>query len=298
MDDSTELLNALAEGFVGQRMVIASPLQRKKMLRNAFSKLLYVNAAGYYPVAAAHQRKRNAGSEEYILIYCIAGEGWIDMEDKHCKLTANSFKIIPKNVAHHYGSSTERPWSIYWLHFNGEQAATLYNRYLKTAGPDSDYINFDEQRLVLFNDIIDMMEIGFDDLQLELIYIRTLRLMSSYIYEEPRRTADNAGLVATSVSYMREHINQNLQIKDLAAHVNYSVSRYSEVFRQATGYAPIQYFTQLRIHHACQHLCFSNLNIKQVCAKIGFTDPFYFSKLFKQHTGKSPNQYRKLYHKP
>ncbi len=298
MDDSTESVNALAEGFVGQRMVIASPLQRKKMLRNQFSQLLYVNAAGYYPVAAAHQRKRSTGSEEYILIYCIAGEGWIDVESKHYQLLTNSFKIIPKNVAHHYGSSVERPWSIYWLHFNGEQATTLYNRYLTTANTDINHISFDEQRLVLFNDIIDMMEIGFDDLQLELLYIRTLKLISSCIYEEPRRANNNGDMVTTSIKYMRDHINQNLQIKDLAAHVNYSVSRYSEVFRQATGYAPIQYFTQLRIHHACQHLCFSNLNIKQVCDKIGLTDPFYFSKLFKQHTGKSPNQYRKLYHKP
>jgi len=298
MDDSTESNNTLTEGFLGQRMVIVSPLQRKKMLRNQFSRLLYVNAAGYYPVASAHQRKRNTGSEEYIIIYCIAGEGWIDIENKHYQLAANGFKIIPKNIPHQYGSSAERPWSIYWLHFNGEHAETLYKRYLNTTSADGDYVSFDEQRLVLFNDIIDMMEIGFDDLQLELIYIRALRLISSYIYEEPRRTADNAGIVKTSINYMREHINQNLQIKDLAGQVNYSVSRYSEVFRQATGYAPMQYFTQLRIHHACQHLCFSNLNVKQVCDKIGFADPFYFSKLFKQHTGKSPNQYRKLYHKP
>jgi AraC family transcriptional regulator of arabinose operon len=298
MDDSTESNNTLTEGFLGQRMVIVSPLQRKKLLRNQFSKLLYVNAAGYYPVASAHQRKRNTGSEEYIIIYCIAGEGWIDIEDKHYQLAANGFKIIPKNIPHQYGSSAERPWSIYWLHFNGDHAETLYKRYLNTTSADGGYISFDEQRIVLFNDIIDMMEIGFDDLQLELIYIRALRLISSYIYQEPRRTADNADIVKTSINYMREHINQNLQIKDLAANANYSVSRYSEVFRQATGYAPMQYFTQLRIHHACQHLCFSSLNIKQVCGKLGFTDPFYFSKLFKQHTGRSPNQYRKLHHKP
>ncbi|HVS95503.1 MAG TPA: helix-turn-helix transcriptional regulator, partial [Puia sp.] len=55
---------------------------------------------------------------------------------------------------------------------------------------------------------------------------------------------------------------------------------------------PIEYFNHLKIQKACQYLLHTELRIKEIACKLGFEDPFYFSRMFHKLMGMSPNQYR------
>ena len=66
------------------------------------------------------------------------------------------------------------------------------------------------------------------------------------------------------------------------------------MFKQKTGYAPIDYFMQMKIQQACQQLDFSDRSIKDIAMTMGFEDPYYFSKRFKQVIGLPPQRYRLL----
>jgi len=57
--------------------------------------------------------------------------------------------------------------------------------------------------------------------------------------------------------------------------------------------SPIDYFIRLKIHFACQLLTQTDLKIKEIADRIGYDDPYYFSRLFKQVTGQSPKVYKK-----
>ena len=92
---------------------------------------------------------------------------------------------------------------------------------------------------------------------------------------------------------MKNNISTALTINQLANQANYSVSRYSEVFKQKTGYSPIQYFIRLKIQKSCEFLYYANLTIKEICREVGFDDPYYFSRMFKKQIGISPMQYKK-----
>lgn len=56
--------------------------------------------------------------------------------------------------------------------------------------------------------------------------------------------------------------------------------------------SPLDYFIRMKIQYACQLLSQSNLKIKEAGEKTGYDDPYYFSRLFKKVTGKSPAQYK------
>ena len=78
------------------------------------------------PVYAAKPRaiERTAEeAQEYVLIYCVEGEGWFRLGDRRYEVVANQFFILPKYQAHAYGSKAETPWTIYWIHFDGAKAA-------------------------------------------------------------------------------------------------------------------------------------------------------------------------------
>jgi AraC-like DNA-binding protein len=91
---------------------------------------------------------------------------------------------------------------------------------------------------------------------------------------------------------MQEHINDNISLISLSKTYNYSVSRFSNLFKQKTGYAPIDYFLQMKMQKACQLLDFSDRSIKDIAFSMGFEDQYYFSKRFRKIIGVSPRKYR------
>ena len=58
------------------------------------------------------------------------------------------------------------------------------------------------------------------------------------------------------------------------------------LFFKETGYAPMNYFLHMKIDRACQLLLHTNMKINQVALKLGFDDPYYFSRIFKKIVGK------------
>jgi transcriptional regulator GlxA family with amidase domain len=100
--------------------------------------------------------------------------------------------------------------------------------------------------------------------------------------------------IAQTITYMKQHLNQTLQLDALATIANLSRSRYVELFKHQSGYAPIDYFIRLRMHRACQLLDTTDLSVKAIAMQLGYEDPLYFSRQFRKVNEKSPIEYRKL----
>ncbi|TRY31409.1 GlxA family transcriptional regulator [Aliiglaciecola sp. M165] len=66
-------------------------------------------------------------------------------------------------------------------------------------------------------------------------------------------------------------------------------------FMQATGYTPIEYVVSLRMEEAKDCLEANNTNIEEIASDVGYSDMSSFRRLFKKHTGVTPNQYRKKF---
>ena len=93
---------------------------------------------------------------------------------------------------------------------------------------------------------------------------------------------------------MKVNIEKRLTTTEIATHFQYSPSHYTALFKKKTGLSPIDYFIKMKIHYACQLLCQNDLKIKEIAEKLGYDDPYYFSRLFKQVMNKSPKDYRDI----
>jgi AraC-like DNA-binding protein len=98
--------------------------------------------------------------------------------------------------------------------------------------------------------------------------------------------------VAESIQFMLLNLAHKLTVQQLAAQTNLSPSHFSRQFQRQTGYAPIDYFIRLKMQKACELLSVTNLQIQEIARTIGYGDPYYFSRLFKQVLGVSPRTYR------
>ena len=94
---------------------------------------------------------------------------------------------------------------------------------------------------------------------------------------------------------MKEILEAKITLEDIANAVGYSSSHLITLFTQRTSYPPMAYYNQLRIQKACSYLQFSDLKIKEISFRLGFFDPFHFSKTFLKEMNITPKEYRKKY---
>jgi two-component system response regulator YesN len=111
------------------------------------------------------------------------------------------------------------------------------------------------------------------------------------------RDAHAGGRYQSVIVKAREYINKNFAAEDIslnstAAHVGLSPNHLSAVFVQETGENFIEYLTRMRIERAKRLLSATAMKSADIALETGFSDPHYFSFIFKKNTGLSPREYR------
>jgi two-component system, response regulator YesN len=100
-------------------------------------------------------------------------------------------------------------------------------------------------------------------------------------------------IAAMVIQFIKENYTHDINLNSLAEQFNFNASYLSKLFKKYYDEAPVKYLVNLRINEA-KHLLRSRpeLDIKAVGELVGYSDPFYFSRIFKHLTGKSPSEYR------
>jgi YesN/AraC family two-component response regulator len=286
------------EGFQGQRaIVLPRKIINSLCLKNPITEGLYVTDIGYYPKAKHHYRQRQHGIDQHILIYCVEGKGKVQIEKKQYQLNPDSFTIIPAAVAHSYGADENDSWTIYWIHFKGSNATAIVESMINQLKGHHGTITFHSSRQQLFSDIYGNLERGYSNDNLCYASMCLWHFLSSFLYNDKFNLSEKKefredAIIEPSINFMQKHLSEILRLSDIAESVNVSIPHYSYLFKQKTGFAPMEYFNQLKVQKACQYLLFTDLRIKEIAEQLGMEDPYYFSRMFKGVMGLSPKEYR------
>lgn len=101
---------------------------------------------------------------------------------------------------------------------------------------------------------------------------------------------------STAADKLKEYLDARIYYKTtlgLAAERLQTTEKYLiRVFRDKYGDTPYAYLIQKRIEAAKELLCITELSVKEIAAKLAFSDSNYFSRTFKKYTGVSPVAYR------
>mgnify|MGYP003235229445 CR=1 FL=1 len=95
-----------------------------------------------------------------------------------------------------------------------------------------------------------------------------------------------------ALEYLKKNYgNPSLSLNDVCEHLNISTSRFSSVFKEATGKTFTEALNGIRMDWAKQLLRETSLKNYEIAEKVGFSDPHYFSIAFKKSTGLTPKEY-------
>ncbi len=288
----------IAEGFKGEKAIVTPYNIRNYQAANAITKQLYVTHIGYYPKAKFHFRERTDGCPENILIYCEEGCGYVSCSGEKYELRNNQAFIIPSKTPHSYESNNHNPWSIYWLHFCGENISmfsSIIGRIIHIE--ESDKSRY-KDRFLLFEEMYQNLEMGYSPENLEYVSFCLMHFLASLKYINQFREIKNvkeSDIIQKSILYMKENLERRVSLEEIADYAGYSSSRFGALFMEKTSYSPIEYYNQLKIQRACSYLQFSDLKLKEIAFRLGYYDPFHFSKAFKLEMEITPKEYRKRY---
>ena len=90
------------------------------------------------------------------------------------------------------------------------------------------------------------------------------------------------------VSYLRTHLDRKVTRRSLAREFGITPEHVNALFKKHLGVTPTQFIQRERMQKAYHYLRDEGLSVKETAARVGFDDPFYFSRVFKRLMHRSP----------
>lgn len=271
------------------------PGARRLCQKHSLLSTLFVTGVGQITRGLGHRFERQT-IDEYILLYCVEGRGWLRSGDRVHPMQSGDVGVVLIDTAHAYGTDDADPWSLHWAHFGGSQARAFLDSLGITVNAPVLSVSAHEWSGLAqsFKAMLALLsvDVSFPYLLNAGVYLRQIfgtLMLAKDATPLPYREA--AG-VETTIRFMHANITETLRLEDLALRANLSPSHYHRLFREQTGHAPMDYFIRLKIARACELLDNTDMKVGEISHFLGYRDTHYFSRQFKQITGESPRAFR------
>lgn len=242
---------------------------------------------------------------------CIAGSGFVRLNEKIYPFSAGSIIIAPKGVYHNQQYGDEQ--MIYWryLVINDDYLLRhLPERYQGTITAFFDSIR--DSGLFLENGrmsgVDTVMQLMFDlkrrgdsesSAELELCILLALQLIARHAESTPLTAAGEIvdararQPIEAALAYVYEHYKEDIQISALARSCSMSESYFRKQFLKIMNQSPLEYVNAYRVHRSMNLLRTTDDSIQNIAARSGFSSIAAFNRNFRLYAGASPSQWRR-----
>lgn len=203
---------------------------------------------------------------------------WSFFDPTYHAMRPDSLVVIPPELAH--GEQSEEDVDTLWVGMQGTRLATLPTER-STVMIDAGLAPLCEQLWLCAQRRYDSAGPELDGL-LQVIFGRFVRMWS-------QSALANRSKIDAALTYIHEHIENNLDVSRLAEICGYSEGHFYRMFKEHMGVTPNAYVARCRVEKAIQLMQQSTLSIARIGALVGYNDALYFSRVFRKTTGQAPS---------
>lgn len=257
---------------------------------------LHVSGCGFQKfLSRSHVVSRPHGRTDFQLIFITRGRGYFDFQDSRRTIDGGSVVLFWPNQPQQYHYLCEDHSELYWLHFSGR---TIYEMLagFNQSQPLVLTVGLRESWILLFDQMIHELQMkrpAFSD-QVNACFLQLMAdLKRSQTQYQLKSCGHENEEIDQIIQIMHRQYQRPWTLAQLARKANLSVFHFAHKFKLCTGLTPLQYLTRIRIHTAMDLLASTMSPIKEVANIVGYTNPLYFSRVFRRETNKSPSNYRR-----
>jgi AraC family transcriptional regulator len=229
-----------------------------------------------------------------ILEYVAEGRGWAELDGRRYELTPGALFLCPRTTACVMRTAPERPMVKYFLCLAGSGAVRRLNAAGLRAGDVRALAAHGEIRSV-FEDLI--REGGHASPRTAEICAVLFDLLVLKLEDGIAQSARPSELARDNFlrckALIDSHAEKFSSLHDIAAAAGLDVSSVCRLFRRYQGGSPYQYLLRRKMNLAAEFLVQSGGLVKEAALRIGFSDPYHFSRCFKATHGVAPSELRR-----
>ena len=235
--------------------------------------------------------QRFHGASYHVFEYIVSGHGTLEYDDMVYTPEGGDVYVLPAGIPHHYYSDSRNPWEKIWFNISGPLIECLMTQYQIQSSVIFRQCNLENEFRSALNIVFENKKDAA--LQLALAMHDIMAKLYRNLYKQQQTRS-----YSTEAIKLKEYLNLNWKQKfsqrKLGELINKSPAQMQRIFKSTWGVTPGQYVQEIRLNRAVQYLTNTNYTVRNIAGLLGFTDEYYFSNWFKQHTGYAPKQYASL----
>lgn len=237
--------------------------------------------------------------QHHEMIFVCEGNGHVVIGENRYPIKKGMLFYIPPGVQLTIEPRAQNPERYMTVHFSGSRMVlnsdgqwkfreNIQTLHQPLAQKITDYTPLEE----LFEKLLDIWNDkgpGY-----EFVAGTLLRQLLILISQNNKKLSKNHAVslkIDRVIEYMRQNINRKITLEELSRTAELSAFYLSRTFKDATGYPIITYFNKMKIDKAKELLIEGNKKVKEVAYELGYTNEFYFSRIFKRIEGLSPSEF-------
>ncbi len=249
----------------------------------------------------------------HLLLLAVSGQAVFTFLGSDNKISKGDWLFLPEGTE--YSVSAHEPFEYYFIHFNlacepsdtlplPEPTDTGYNSFrLPKSDPHCIFIS-DIMSLKDYSGELSAFLAGMQQHQLLVNAERKLLLdaqltqlliMLSVHNRRVTLPGKTSAKLERIIFYIQENFSDKITLASLSEHFELSKSYILRLFRDNLHTTVTAYINRYKLNYAAVLLKSTTQNVTEVAESLGFTDCYYFSRLFKRQFGESPMKYLKHY---
>ena len=240
---------------------------------------------------------RTEGYPEYHWLHGVRGKGKLIIQGSEYIISENMGFFFYPSVPHEY-YTIEAPWETHWLTFKGHAARSLLE--LLTFKRHAVFNISDMPRLeMMMNDIYTSAISGnplrgFECSHLIYKFIIELRGCVYPINVRPKHSGHER--LRPVISYIERNYHNNLSMEEISLIIGVTPQHLCRIFKNAFGMRPFEYINTYRIQKAKELLISAaNPSVKETAVSVGYNDPSYFCRMFRERDGVTPEKFKRMH---
>ncbi len=270
---------------------------------------LTINSVGYqhidagepyppkeHPAGYSFLASKGRVLEEYQFVYITRGKGvFTSKSSGETEIKAGDMFLLFPGEWHSYHPDEKTGWDEYWIGFKGLNIDNRVTNGFFIPSEPVFHVGLNEEIVRMYRHAITIareQRIGYQQMLAGIAnviqgFAYALHRHNTFEDQEAAQQIQKAKVI------MMERFGQGISPTDVADNINMGYSKFRRLFKEYTGYAPLQYIQELRLQQSKELLLSTNLSLTEIADEVGYDNADYFSTAFKKKNRITPTAYRK-----